>query len=294
MISSMTAFSRARTRTGQGTLYVTMRSTNHRFLEQRTRVPEELQELTPVIEDIVRKNLGRGSVNTTLTFERAADSALKATIDRKAASRYIRMLAELKKENRKENLHISIDKILELPGVVQQNPIKASGKMAAGCRSVITEAIEKLKQGREKEGQRLERKINSRLKKIQRMHGFISKKSNAILNQNLDRLEQKVSDYLNRKGLSVDPGDLIKEVVVYTDKADISEECDRVESHIIQFRETLAQEKRAGRKLEFILQELNREFNTIGSKTPDMTIGRKTVEAKTILEELREQVQNIE
>ncbi len=294
MISSMTAFSKASTRTQQGTFHVTMRSTNHRFVEQRTRVPEELQELIPVIEDIVRKNLHRGSINTTLTLERAGASALEATIDRKAASRYIRMLADLKKENRKENLHISIDKILDLPGVVQQNPLSTSGKMAAACRSVVRDAVQRLKQGREKEGRRLEKKITTRLKTIERTHQYISKKSASILTQNLDRLEQKVSDYMNRKGLSADPGDLIKDVVIYTDKADISEECDRVESHIAQFRETLAQEERAGRKLEFILQELNREFNTIGSKTPNKAVGRKTVEAKTILEELREQVQNIE
>ena len=291
---SMTGYGKAVSTIKKGTVSVSIRSTNNRFLDLKTHISEPLSELLPTVEDIIKKKLHRGSVYTTVTFIRSSDSAPASSINRTAALHYMNMLADLNKKHGQAGMTYSADSILALPGVVEEKQGSVSRALKTCCFDTTKKALEKLIKARSREGARLEKKIAARLKKIETTAARIGKKAPASVGKTMERLRDRIRKFSAQNNTELSDNDLARELVLYSDKNDISEELDRIESHIRQYRDTLSANGSKGRKLEFVLQELHREFNTVGAKTCDSWTGCRIVEVKTLIEALREQVQNIE
>jgi uncharacterized protein (TIGR00255 family) len=293
MIVSMTGFGDA-VAEKDGTHYaVEIRSLNNRYFKATVKLPDTVSGLEPELETVLREKLGRGSV--TFILKMRSDSAEAAyKINTQALNAYIDQLRAVTSGD--SPLKLDLGALLALPGVCQEPRDDTDELQRHGpvVRDLTTKAIAKLNGMRKKEGQALFADLMKNAKVIEGHLAEIQKRAPLVIQEYHKRLVQRVNQLTQKAELSVDEQGLIKEVAVFAERADISEEIQRLTSHLESFEHACRTSEHAGRKLDFITQEMLREANTIASKANDAPIARHIVEIKGAIDRLKEQVQNVE
>lgn len=293
MIISMTGFGDA-TAERDGTHYaVEIRSLNNRYFKPIIKLPETISGLEPELESMLREKLGRGSI--TFILKMRSDSAEAAYhINTHALKSYLEQLQSVKGLDRL--VQIDLASLVQLPGVCQEprdetDEIERHGPVV---RDLAAKAIVKLNGMRAREGQQLFTELMRHVGVISDNLKEIAHRAPSVIEDYHRRLAQRVSQLLSKAELKVNEPDLIKEVAVFAERADIAEEIQRLTSHLGAFEQACREGEHAGRKLDFITQEMLREANTIASKANDAQIARHIVEIKGAIDRLKEQVQNVE
>ena len=287
MVHSMTAFARVERAGSQGTLVWELRSVNHRYLEPHLRLPEALRDLEGAVREGLRQGLSRGKVECTLRL--SEDNAGKPLqVDRERAAQLV-AAAETVAGLIKQPAPLNPLEVLAWPGVLVAD---ASDPQALNAEAIalFDEALAELKAGREREGAELARLINERLDS---MAGEVAT-LRTLVPQMLAAQRQKVLDRFGDMKAELDPQRLEQEMVMLAQKSDVAEELDRLSTHVTEVRRVLKSGGAAGRRLDFLMQELNRKANTLGSKAFDPRSTQAAVNLKVLIEQMREQVQNIE
>lgn len=287
----MTGFGFAEVEAEGVSIRVEIRAVNHRFLQVRQRVPVELGELEPKLETMLRKKLSRGALNLNVNLTRTA-SPTAVDLDLSVAKRYRELLDRASKEMSLPN-DVSLAKLIELPGVISQRADSGSREREMKLIMQATEdALAGLIEMREAEGTRLEKDLKKHTKVIARLRKQIRTRMPKLVNAHQDALRSRVAELAG--GLELAETDLAREMALIADKTDVSEELSRLEAHLEALDDALAKGGSIGRQLDFLVQELYREANTIGSKAGDVEVAHAVVELKTNIERVREQVQNVE
>lgn len=291
MIRSMTGFGSAEVCGGAFEVRVELRSVNHRYLQTKLRLAAELGDLEPKIEALLKKALVRGSVMVTVRVDRevgAGDVCVNAEVVR----RYVREFRALGAEMGGA-AELSAGDLARMPGVVEMRSAEgARGKEAKAVLGAVRGALEDLVESREAEGANTERDLRKNLAAVERLRARIEKRMPKVVKARQVELRRRVGVLLEERG-SLD-ADLMREISILADKLDVSEEVVRLESHLERMSSQLAKGGELGRQLDFLVQEMFRESNTIGSKCNDAQVAHMVVDLKTHIERMREQVQNIE
>jgi len=267
------------------------RSFNHRFLEIKTHLPEMLFGMETEIESLAREYFERGKIEIYLNIESTPEDFSFAW-SRPIARAYIKVFEEMKKELGISG-KLSLDLLVSQKDVIIAEPERWAKQCWSDLIPLFHNCFAELKKAREEEGQRLSQDLKKHIGRVRELSKLIWDRQDEALAEARSRLEKKV-ERLKGLGPELDEGRLEQEVVLMATRCDISEELERIRSHLKQFEKELAQEGAVGKKLEFLTQELHREFNTLSAKTQDPEISHFSVEARTELERLRQQLQNIE
>lgn len=288
MIASMTGFARREASGPWGTLVCELRSVNHRFLECGFRLPDELRVTEPELRQIATRELKRGKVDCTMTLRPAHGAETALDIDQQALERVlarVRELAGILPGNHTVNL---MD-VLRWPGVVREDNT-GSEEVVAAARSLFAETVTDLAAARSREGVRLRELIEQRCLNLETLVAQVR----ARLPEVQLRVRERLNERLAELKAQVDQERLEQEVALLLQRLDVDEELDRLTGHIAEIRRIVGSSEPAGRRLDFLMQELNREANTLSSKSQDLETTRAAVEMKVAIEQMREQVQNIE
>ena len=288
MTASMTAFSRNHFSTSWGQLIWEIRSVNHRYLDISLRLPEPLRMIEDPAREKINLLLARGKVECFLRFQVDRNQPGTMSINNGLVDRLTEMSNEIEKRIH-ESSSIGVTDILSWPGVITDEGIDYES-LAADAVSQLGDALESLVSNRQREGKRLAEMVNNRLAGIGEQLDAIR----SILPEIMDAFKTRLESRLSELKESIDPGRLEQEVVIFANKSDVAEELDRLESHITETRHALSSNKPIGRRLDFLMQEMNREANTLGSKSSDIRVTNASIELKVLIEQIREQIQNIE
>ncbi|MBC8649840.1 YicC family protein [Pseudomonas sp. MTM4] len=287
MIHSMTAFARAEQAGAHGTLIWEIRSVNHRYLEPHLRLPDTFRDLEGSVREALRKGLSRGKVECTLRFAEDATSR-SMQVDSHRASQLI-AAAESVAALIKQPAPINPLEVLSWPGVLVGDSADPQVLNNAALK-LFNATLTELKNGRQREGEELARLINERLDAITEETATLRSQ----VPQMLAAQRQKILDRCAEMRTELDPQRIEQEMVLLAQKSDVAEELDRLGTHVSEVRRVLKAGGAAGRRLDFLMQELNREANTLGSKAFDTRSTQAAVNLKVLIEQMREQVQNIE
>ena len=292
MIRSMTGFGLGEADQGGVHVRVEARSVNHRYLQIKTRLPSEFGELEPDLEVLAKKKLSRGVVS--LVVHVARDAAASAySIDEEVALRYRKALSRFAKQHGMSE-ELSLGELVQLPGVVapSADPARHERETKLVLRASKA-AIERLIEARGEEGMRTAADLTKHFGALERVVARITKRMPLVVKRHHEALTKRVDELAGSK-VQVGEADLARELAVLADKMDVTEELERLASHLVQGRGLLEKGGEVGRRLDFLVQELFRESNTIGSKCNDAEVAHEVIEAKSIIERIREQVQNLE
>jgi uncharacterized protein (TIGR00255 family) len=292
-MKSMTGFGRGSSVAENYAVSVDLKTVNNRFLDIHLRVGPELAALEGAIKRRISNRLSRGRVDVTITFERTGEIAYE--INRPLVSGFISAMKLMQKEfNLQGDPDINV--IARLPGAMQSAKDGLDATMTTGIDAAIDEALNELEQMREREGDELQSEMLMRIGQIEQQIPVIENLAERLTDSYRARLQKRVAELLARDGQSIelDAGRLAQEVAYLADRSDISEEIARLRSHLVQFSETVTASGETGKRLDFLLQELNREANTVLSKSTDLSIKEAGLVIKAEVEKLREQVQNVE
>lgn len=296
MIRSMTGFGRASGKVGDRYLLTVMtRSVNHRYLEVSVRLPEALWEMEPPLRALASETFQRGKIDVSVRAERVTDPDYEVRLSRNIAGRVLPGLKELLQEFGID-ANLTASDLLRIPDLVQvvarEEELDASEQEAV--RSIVAEAFGALVRMRETEGAALLRDITGRLAEVRAGFTQLGEMRDAVREESLHSYRQRVDELARTSGISIDQDRLAQETVLLVEKSDIAEELARAESHLDQIDSVIASPEPAGKKLDFLSQELLREINTSGQKSRSAAIRNVVVELKTGVERIREQVQNVE
>lgn len=289
MIRSMTGFARAEAATPQGLLLWEIRSVNHRFLEVQFRLPDSCRALEPELRQRATARLGRGRLEASLSLRAAGERTaalgrLNLPLARQLIGHWQTLAAEISEPG-----PLNPTDILRWPGVLEQeeqDPAALQGE----ALGLFDAALGELAAAREREGARLAGLFEARLDEISAQVGQVL----ARLPEVTDRIRERLRERVAALGVTVDPERLEQELALIAQKMDVAEELDRLGAHIAEFRSGLGGDVPVGRRLDFLVQELNREANTLASKSADAETTRHAVDIKVLVEQIREQVQNVE
>ena len=286
MIRSMTAFASGERATPWGLLGCELRSVNHRFLETGLRLADELRALEPVLRDRVAARIQRGKLDLVMRL-RAPEAAVSLAVNEPLLERLGELATRL--DGRFPRLQVDFTGLLAVPGVLQA-PATDGEALQARALELLDQVLDDFVAAREREGAKLAAVIAERVDAIERIASQVRELVPAIREGQRARLAARLADLPH----PVDPGRAEQELVLWLQKLDVDEELDRLASHITEIRRILAQREPVGRRLDFLLQEFNREANTLGSKSVDARTSAAAVELKVLIDQVREQVQNIE
>lgn len=291
MVVSMTGFGRSKAESEMFSVTVEVKTVNHRFCEFHIRMPRQLLKTEEKIKKKLGEHIKRGRVEVFVTLEGEGVVSRSVHIDWQALDEFVHHISEIK--NR-----FGINGEVELRHLLNREEIIRFEEKETGNEELerlvlaaIEEAGSQLVQMRKLEGAALESDVSHHIGLLKENIGSVKKYAPDVVEQYRDRLNKKMTEFL--AGQAVEDR-ILTEVAFFADKADISEEVTRLESHVSQFSEIMKAKEPLGRKLDFLLQEMNREVNTIGSKANDSRIAKEVVEMKSLLEKIKEQVQNIE
>jgi len=294
MLKSMTGYGEATAEGKNFSLAVELKSVNNRFLKVVAKIPEEVSFIQYELEEEIRKAVVRGSIFLTVRFVPTRIEDLYE-INEAVLRKYVAKLMALKAELG-SNEEIRLQDLLLAPGAIRTEEELVLGKAEVLPVAVkaMTEALAKLIRMRAKEGSHLEAELRSRSALLARHLEEVKKQAPRALEEYQLRLEERINELLSQKGVSLAKEDLLKEAAILAERSDIAEEIQRLESHLVQFDHTLDEGQSVGRKLEFIVQEMFRESNTMGAKSTNSTLNQRIVEIKTEVDRLKEQVVNVE
>ena len=292
MIKSMTAYGRAESTKDNLEYIVEIRTLNYRYREIILRLPQCLQPFEERVKSIVSSRLKRGRIEVSVQMKGNGDRGFKLELNRPLAKAYADILSELTKElGVNQPIDLSMFSQLKDIIIIKQDNID-SEELWSDAKDVLEKALLSLETMRNAEGEALERDFVERIGIIEKYIGDIRNRSRETLKLYGDKLRQRIQKLIEDVDINEDR--LMQEVAFMIEKSDITEELIRLESHLEQFKGYMDKDDVVGRRLDFLLQEINREVNTIGSKASDSLISQFVVEIKAELEKLREQVQNIE
>lgn len=287
MIHSMTAFARTQNQGDWGSMTCEIRSINHRFLEMSVYLPEALRALEMPIRDCIKQFVKRGKIECGIRCQWNAGSdalSVNATLVSELCKASEKIVDVLQKP-----AAISVTEILRFPGVLETREVNVE-HLQADVINLVKKSMQELVAARLREGEELKQLFLQRLSAISSELETVRK---CLPRANMEQRERLLKRFTDAK-IELDPLRLEQEMLMYAQKIDINEEIDRTDTHIAEFRRILAEGGSIGRRLDFLLQELNREANTLGSKSVDSVITHAAVEMKVLIEQIREQVQNIE
>jgi len=292
MLKSMTGFGRGEHTTPRAHYRVEVQAVNHRFVEVRVRLPRRLSRLEHQIQREAQQRFGRGRFDVHLSERLLTDPPRTIRVDRAAARQFVAAVRALQEELALPGA-LSVEALVSLRDLVTfEEPEEEAGAVWEEIRPALEQAFTDLEAMREKEGAALAAELRHRLALLERGLAAVLARVPGTTAAYLARLQERVAALA--PGLPVDSGRLEQEVVLFADRTDVTEEGARLTSHVAQFRELLEAPGPQGRRLEFLLQELNREVNTLGSKAADAAIAGEVVAMKAELEKMREQLQNVE
>lgn len=292
MLLSMTGQGEARASSDDAEIVVEVRTVNSRYLKISVRANDGFSYLESRVEEQVRQSIRRGAVQVNLrcTLIGAADYQLNLDCLRG----YRRQLESLAAETgQQENL--SWSELLNLPGVVEEpRQERDTEEFWGAVRPVVIQALGRLDEMRRREGEAMYRDLHTNLDAIAEHLQAVVARAPAVVENYQRRIVERLNALLEEQGVELEPSDVVREVGIYSERCDISEEVVRLASHVEQYRLILDDSQSNGRKLDFLTQELHREANTIGSKANDATLSQHVVEMKTLIERMREMIQNVE
>ncbi len=286
MIRSMTAYAGGERTTPWGTLSCELRSVNHRFLELGLRLPEELRAIEPALREKVTGCLNRGKLDAVLRL-RAPEVATSLAVNEVLVDQLGELVQRL--QARFPQMRVGFTELLQYPGVLQGEAVEPAA-LQAEALALMDEVLDQFVASREREGAQLAAAIAERVDAIERIAAEVRTLIPAIREGQRAKLAARLADLPH----PVDPGRAEQELVMWLQKLDVDEELDRLGSHVSEIRRVLRQREPVGRRLDFLLQEFNREANTLGSKSVDSRTSNAAVELKVLIDQIREQVQNIE
>lgn len=291
MIKSMTGYGKANLEKNERRYQIEIKTVNHRYLDISVKMPKQLSYLEEPIKKAISNKVKRGKVDVFVTFENNSLEGQEIKINTELASAYIK---ELKKLAESENIlaDIQVNDIARYPDVLNIKNNQDDEIIKQELLEVSQIAIDNLIEMRQVEGTKMAEDIKQRLEYIQEKVKEISKLSTGLIEEYVVKLEERLKQIL--KGQEIDQARLAQEVVIYADKCSVEEEVTRLNSHISQFHNLINSNEPIGKKLDFIIQEMNRETNTIGSKANNLEITDRVIDLKTQIENIREQIQNIE
>ena len=288
MLHSMTGFARESAESAMGTLTWEIRAVNHRYLDIQFRIPDELRPNEQALRQQVSDLLKRGKVECALHIHRAFDESRELLLDTDLVSLLSARIIELSEKLRNPGSVNPVD-LLRWPGVVRSAEIDAEPLFAESSKLLDT-ALDAMAAMRGSEGERIALMLSSRLDDIEKIAGSVR----ARIPQVLQAAREKQRDRIAKLDVAADPERLEVELALVAQKLDVDEELDRLDSHVEEIRTTLGKQEAVGRRLDFLMQELNREANTLASKSADADTTKAAVELKVLIEQMREQIQNVE
>ena len=292
MVKSMTGYGRAEETIRGCTITVELRSVNNRYLDCNIRLPRLYLFAEDGIKSRVQNTISRGKVYVFVTLDYAGKEEVKVTVNRPVADGYYGALKQLAQSYQLSE-DISVSLLSRFPDVLlAEKAEEDTEQRAQDIYSVLDRALADFDEMRTKEGSRLRDDILSRAAAIEDMVTFVEERSPQTVSEYRAKLEARMQEVL--QNTQIDESRLLTEAAIFADKVAVAEETVRLRSHIAQLREMLSKGGATGRKLDFLIQEFNREANTIGSKCSDIQIARQVVDIKAEIEKIREQVQNIE
>lgn len=297
MLLSMTGFGEARFQDENWIVRAEIRSVNNRHLKVTYRLSEVVAAMEPELEKIIRERVRRGTVQVTIRVD-SPPRASDYRINRIALESYRGQLAQFR-EGQSEPPEL-LAAILRLPGVVDAISSETEAaepvELWSTVSSVVREALDHFDEARRREGELMQAELLALGHIVGNHVDRVESRSPEVVEGYRNRLQERVKGLVSEFGVSVQPSDLIREVAIFAERGNIAEEITRLRSHLEQFESVVTSDTgdRAGRKLEFIVQEMGREANTMGSKSNDVTISREVFEIKDALEKIRELIQNVE
>jgi uncharacterized protein (TIGR00255 family) len=284
----MTGFARESAETAIGTLTWEIRAVNHRYLDVQFKLPEDLRPKEQTFRQQASSNLGRGKVECALYFRRALDQGSEMQIDTDLIKLIGQRISDLTAKLPNVAAVNPID-ILRWPGVIQQAEIDVE-PLLSEASALLDKALAAIDEMRSSEGQRIADMLESRCAEIEAIAATVRLRMPEVL----DAVRVKQKERVANLDVEADPARLELELALLATKIDVDEELDRLDSHLVEIRDALKEQKPVGRRLDFLMQELNREANTLGSKSADTETTKAAVDLKVLIEQMREQIQNVE
>ena len=288
MLHSMTGFARESVETALGTLSWEIRAVNHRYLDVQFKLPEDLRPKEQAFRQQASATLSRGKVECGLYFRRAVDQQTEMQVDTELVELLGKRISELSAKL-PATAAINPVEILRWPGVMKQPEIDAE-PLFGEAESLLETTLQAINVMRQSEGQRIEEMLESRCAEIEGIAKAVRKRMPEVLAASRAKQRERIE----KLDVEADPARLEVELALIAQKIDVDEELDRLESHLVEIRNAIAGEKAVGRRLDFLMQELNREANTLGSKSADTETTKAAVDLKVLIEQMREQIQNVE
>ena len=288
MIASMTGFARHDTETEGQSLVWEIRSVNHRYLDIRIQLPDALRALETEARARLQQSLGRGKVDAVLRLESPGEDAV-VRFDPERAKALVKTIREID-QLMVNGARVSALDILTWPGIIQRDAALDAEVLRVAVLEALDGAIADLRAMRGAEGEALRQTLETRLDAYNGLIRQLRERRTAILEEQRERLRARIAEL----DLTLDPQRLEQEVALLAQRLDVDEELDRLDGHVAAMREILDRDEPVGRRLDFLMQEFNREANTLGSKSHDLETTRVAMEMKVLTEQMREQVQNIE
>ena len=293
MLRSMTGYGSARGQDGGVAYDVEIRAVNHRYLKVIVRLPDVWAAAETEIEKRLRREIRRGSVTVSVRMK-VTDEQAAYKVNTAALNRYVDQLRELEVDAN-PTMRIDLAALLQLPGVCESPCYESICEQTRETlMSVVDEAVDDLVGMRKREGEALAEDLLANCKAVEDSLAIVAGRTDTVVADYHARLQERVAQLMEAAKLELDADSLGREVAVFAERCDVAEEISRLTGHIEQFRLNAASQEAAGRKLDFIAQEMLREANTIGSKASDTEISRAVVEMKTAVDRIKEQVQNVE
>jgi uncharacterized protein (TIGR00255 family) len=288
MIQSMTAFARESAATTTGVLTVELRSVNHRYLDCSFKLPDALRSLEPVLREQAGKVLARGKLDCLIRIQSNPQDATQLQVD---ANKLEALLGAAQQVQQRLDNAAPLDplQVLQFPGIYSSTELSEDA-LRKDAAKLFSKALENMKQSRSREGEKLGTLIEDRLVQVAEQVVATREIMPALIAHQRERVSKRIADLQ----VEVDQGRLEQELVYLAQKSDVDEELDRLEAHVTEVQRALKKGGPCGRRLDFLMQELNREANTLSSKSVSADTTQNAVELKVLIEQMREQVQNIE
>lgn len=290
-MNSMTGFGRATLQRNSREYVIEIKSVNHKYSDITVKAPRNLQFLEAQIRKCVLNKISRGKIDIYITYLNFGIEGKKVLINKELAKLYIDELKNLAFENNIDD-NIKVTEISKFPDVLNLQEDEEQDSICDELLECLNMALVQFTDMRKQEGVKIKEDLECRLEKVQENVDKISNYSSGLVQEYIVKLENRISEILSTD--VVDKNRLAQEVVIYSDKCSVEEELTRLNSHISQFKALMCKDEPVGKKIDFLIQEMNREVNTIGSKSGCLEITNSVIELKTILEDIREQIQNIE
>ena len=291
-MKSMTGFGRAKLEKNNRIYNIEMKSVNHKYSDISIKFPRNLSYLEEKIKKKIASSISRGKIDVFITFENYSEEGKDIIINHELVKKYMKEFEKLAEVNNL-NMHIPVTEITKLPEVLSiKTQEEKEDVIEQEVMECLKEAISNFVVMRKQEGSRIKEDLEHRIQEVKNNIEKISEYSTGLVEEYVVKLKERIKEIL--KTDIIDEARLATEVVIYADKCSIEEELTRLRSHTTQLQQLLSEEKPIGKKLDFLIQEMNRETNTIGSKSGSLEITNLVVDVKTQLEDIREQIQNIE